>query len=199
MSLFLELPPGVTLLRGVARAPEIAAAVESVIAEAPLRVMVTPRGPMSVRITNCGAFGWVSDARGYRYDALDPLTNEPWPALPSVLAEHATTWATRGGFASFTPNACLVNEYLPGTQMGLHQDKDENDVTQPIVSVSLGLPATFIIAGDTRSSAKTDITLEHGDVIIFGGPARRMYHGIKRVQPGTQPRRINLTFRYVNR
>lgn len=200
--LFVDLPPGVTLLRGVARDAQVLDAVESIAAVAPFRTMVTPRGPMSVRMTNCGDFGWVSDERGYRYDANDPVSGARWPTMPPLLRTLASDWAARAGFEDFTPNACLVNQYLPGTQMGLHQDKDENDVSQPIVSVSLGIPATFVIGGTTRDAPKQDVLLEHGDVVVFGGPARRMYHGIKRLAAGTHPlvgaRRINLTFRYVN-
>jgi alkylated DNA repair protein (DNA oxidative demethylase) len=201
MSLFAasDLPPGVALQRGVARDPAILAAVRSVILAAPFRTMVTPRGPMSVRMTNCGALGWVSDARGYRYAPVDPLTQAPWPEIPDVLRALARRCAHNAGFPDFNPDACLVNQYLPGTQMGLHQDKDERDFTQPVVSVSLGLPARFTIGGATRKDPTFDIRIEHGDVVVFGGPARRMLHGVKRIEPGHHPElgseRINLTFR----
>jgi alkylated DNA repair protein (DNA oxidative demethylase) len=201
MSLFVttQLPPGVALQRGVARDPAIVEAVNKVLGEAPLRTMVTPRGPMSVRMTNCGALGWVSDANGYRYDANDPLTGRPWPAIPATLLALAARCAADAGFPDFSPDACLVNQYLPGAQMGLHQDRDERDFTHPIVSVSLGLPARFTIGGATRKDPTFDVTVEHGDVVVFGGPARRMLHGVKKLAPGHHAdlgaQRINLTFR----
>lgn len=201
MSLFAEsdLPEGVVLLRGVARDPAILEAVEPVVAIAPFRTMTTPRGPMSVRTTSCGAHGWVSDSSGYRYSPTDPERHAPWPAIPAALHTLATQCATRAGYPAFTPDSCLINLYAPGTQMGLHQDKDESDFTQPIVSVSLGLPARFTIGGLTRKDPTHDLTVEHGDVVVFGGPARRMYHGVKKVADGHHAllgaRRINLTFR----
>lgn len=201
MSLFAAtaLPPGVTFLRGVARAPAILEAVELVLAQAPLRRMETPRGPMSVTMSNCGSLGWTSDVNGYRYTAVDPLRQTQWPAMPEVLARHATQWAELGGFANFEPDACLINQYLVGTQMGLHQDRNEQDFTQPIVSVSLGLPAVFLVGGLGRRDPKLELPLEHGDVVVFGGQSRRIYHGIKRLAAGTHAtvgaRRLNLTFR----
>ncbi|MEZ0312479.1 MAG: DNA oxidative demethylase AlkB [Myxococcota bacterium] len=201
MNLFVanQLPEGVVLLPGVARDPAILDAVNAVIAAAPLRTMVTPRGPMSVRMTNCGRLGWVSDADGYRYSLVDPMTRHPWPAMPAALSTLAQRCAADAGFAPFDPDACLVNQYVPGAQMGLHQDRDELDFSQPIVSVSLGLPARFTIGGDTRKHPTFDLDVEHGDVVVFGGPARRMYHGVKRLAPGHHPalgpQRLNLTFR----
>ena len=201
MSLFVtsQLPPGVVLQRGVARDPAVLDAVNAIIAAAPLRTMVTPRGPMSVRMTNSGALGWVSDAAGYRYEPRDPQTGSPWPPIPALLVALATRCAEDAGFPAFVPDACLVNQYLPGAQMGLHQDRDERDFTQPIVSVSLGLAARFTIGGNTRKDPTFDLEVEHGDVVVFGGPARRMYHGIKRLAPGHHPllgaQRLNLTFR----
>jgi alkylated DNA repair protein (DNA oxidative demethylase) len=201
MSLFVtsKLPLGVVLQRGLARDPVILEAVNAVIAAAPLRTMITPRGPMTVRTTNCGALGWVADASGYRYEPLDPLTREPWPAIPTVLAALAERCAADADFPGFSPDACLINQYVPGAHMGLHQDRDEQDFSQPIVSISLGLPARFIIGGDTRKHSTFDLEVEHGDVVVFGGPARRMYHGVKRLAPGHHsmlgPQRINLTFR----
>jgi alkylated DNA repair protein (DNA oxidative demethylase) len=157
--------------------------------------MQTPRGPMSVTMTNCGDWGWTSDANGYRYSATDPLTQTPWPPIPDVLLHYAREWADQGGFPGFVSNACLINRYLPGTQMGLHQDKDERDFSHPIVSVSLGLPASFIIGGASRDAPKQELQLEDGDVVVFGGPARKMYHGVKRIAPGPQAQRFNITFR----
>lgn len=200
MTLFVtsELPHGVVLQRGVARDPRVLAAIEAVSSAAPFRTMVTPRGPMSVRTTSCGDLGWVSDSSGYRYSSVDPLTGKPWPPLPETLRELAARSAKEAGY-NFEPDACLINRYEPGTQMGLHQDRDERDFSHPIVSVSLGLPACFIVGGLTRNAPTIEVPLEHGDVVVFGGPARRMYHGVKRVAPGHHAvlgaQRINLTFR----
>ncbi len=201
MSLFAvdDLPEGVVLLHGVARDPAIFAAVEAVAAIAPFRVMTTPHGPMSVRTTSCGDLGWVADANGYRYSATDPDRQAPWPPIPAALDALAQSCAGAAGYPTFTPDSCLINLYVPGAQMGLHRDRDERDFTQPIVSVSLGLSARFIIGGPSRKDPTHDLIVEHGDVVVFGGPARRMYHGVKRVADGHHAllgaRRINLTFR----
>lgn len=201
MRLFIDqqLPDGVSLQRGVARDGAILEAITEVTNEAPFRTMLTPRGPMSVRMTNCGALGWVSDEAGYRYAAVDPLSRKPWPAMPEVLRLLATRCAEQAGFVAFAPDACLINQYVPGAQMGLHQDRDERDFAHPIVSVSLGLPARFTIGGATRKDPTFDLDVEHGDVVVFGGPARRMYHGIKKLAAGHHAtlgaQRLNLTFR----
>jgi alkylated DNA repair protein (DNA oxidative demethylase) len=141
----------------------------------------------------------MSDRRGYRYSTTDPETDLPWPAMPAPLRELATAAALRAGFEDFVPDACLVNRYAPGTRLGLHQDRDEHDYTQPIVSVSLGLPATFLIGGLTRRGRLCHVQLGDGDVIVFGGPARLIYHGVKPLEAGVDPvlgaYRFNLTFR----
>lgn len=190
------------ILRGFALAKEKAllAALEKVIAAAPLRHMVTPGGfTMSVAMTNCGAYGWVSDRSGYRYDNRDPLSGEPWPAMPETFLELARSAAAAAGFDDFDSDVCLVNRYQPGAKLSLHQDKDELDFKQPIVSVSLGVPAVFLFGGLKRSDRTRRIPLHHGDVVVWGGPDRLRYHGVMPLKEDVHlhlgNRRINLTFR----
>jgi DNA oxidative demethylase len=197
-----ELAPGAWLLRGCALpfAGDLLAAVAAVAAVAPFRHMATPGGHrMSVAMTNCGALGWITDARGHRYTAHDPLTGAPWPALPEVFAALAACASEAAGYAGFAPDACLVNRYEPGARMALHQDRNERDLTAPIVSVSLGLPATFRFGGLARSDPAQRVPLAHGDVVVWGGPARLCYHGVLPLRDGVHPRlgrcRINLTLR----
>lgn len=190
------------LLRGFAL-PFVGAvwpAVQAVLAAAPPRQMLTPGGrAMSARLSSCGARGWVSDARGYRYSAADPATGQPWPAMPTPLRQLAEAAAAEAGFAAFDPDACLINHYGPGARMGLHQDKDERDFSQPIVSVSLGLPAVFLWGGPRRADRALRVPLAHGDVVVFGGDGRLHFHGVAPVaaaeHPLTGAARINLTFR----
>lgn len=196
------LAPGAVLLRGAALddADVLLAAAQAVIAEAPLRHMVTPGGlAMAVAMTNCGPLGWVSDRRGYRYQATDPDTGTPWPAMPEVFRALAARCAARAGFDGFEPDACLVNRYVPGTRLSLHQDRDESDYGAPIVSVSLGLPAVFLWGGPRRADRPHRVPLEHGDVVVWGGPSRLVFHGVAPLADGEHPRlgrqRINLTFR----
>jgi len=196
------IAPGAVLLPGFARRFEagLIEGVEAVIAQAPLRHMITPGGfRMSAAMTNCGALGWVTDRTGYRYTTHDPESGRPWPALPGAFRELAAQAAARGGFAGFAPDACLVNRYDPGAKMSLHQDRNERDFGAPIVSVSLGIPAVFLWGGDTRSEKPERIRLEHGDVVVWGGPARLRYHGVLPLEPAHHPvvggHRINLTFR----
>jgi alkylated DNA repair protein (DNA oxidative demethylase) len=190
------------LLRGfvLARQDQLLAALREVIAVAPFRHMVTPGGfTMSVAMTSCGKVGWVTDRRGYRYDANDPESGQPWPAMPPVLLQLARDAAETGGFVDFAPDACLINRYVPGAKMSLHQDKDETDFSAPIVSVSLGLPATFLFGGLKRSDKTQRYRLTHGDVVVWGGPSRLFYHGVAPLAEGEHPllklQRINLTFR----
>lgn len=197
-----ELAPGVCLLRGhaLATADVLLRAIDDVIAAAPLRRMMTPGGlTMSVAMTNCGECGWVSDRAGYRYAPTDPLSGQPWPALPDCFLELASTAAMRAGFAGFVPDVCLVNEYRPGTKLSLHQDRDERDFTQPIVSVSLGASARFVLGGLKRRDPVRRLPLHHGDVLVWGGPSRLRYHGVLTLGDDAHPllgaRRINLTFR----
>ena len=180
--------------------------VEAVLAAAPLRHLVTPGGQtMSVAMSNCGALGWVSDRRGYRYLAVDPLSNQPWPPMPNEFLALATRAAAEAGFADFMPNACLINRYEPGARMGLHQDRDEGgkeeNFSAPIVSVSLGLPAEFLFGGLQRKDKTTRWLLLHGDVVVWGGPSRLAFHGVAPMKAGEHAvlgaRRINLTFRWA--
>jgi len=197
-----RLAPGAWLLHGFAlgEATAVLAAIESVAAAAPFRHLVTPGGfRMSVAMTNCGRLGWVSDRRGYRYDAHDPLSGRPWPPMPPVFLELARDAAQASGFSDFDPDACLVNQYTPGARLTLHQDRDESDLSAPIVSVSLGLPATFLFGGNARSDKQRRVPLQHGDVVVWGGPARLYHHGVLAVKDGQHEllgsRRLNLTFR----
>jgi alkylated DNA repair protein (DNA oxidative demethylase) len=202
MDLFASAPPGLTPLFGfvLAREAELIAAALDVAARAPFRVMRTPGGKaMSAAMTNCGAAGWVSDARGYRYERLDPLTGRPWPEMPEVFHHLAVEAAAAAGFSGFSPNVCLVNRYQPGAKMALHQDRDEQDFTAPIVSVSLGLPAVFLWGGAKRTDKAVKLPLHSGDVVVWGGPVRLNFHGVAPVRPGVHPltgaARLNLTFR----
>ena len=199
---------GAAILRGYALpvADALMQGVEAVLAAAPLRHLVTPGGQtMSVAMSNCGPLGWVSDRRGYRYSAVDPLSNQPWPAMPASFLALATNAAVEAGFAGFTPNACLINRYEPGARMGLHQDRDEGgkagDFSAPIVSVSLGLPATFLFGGLQRKGKTMRWTLLHGDVVVWGGPSRLAFHGVAPLKDGEHAelgaQRVNLTFRWV--
>lgn len=198
----LTLAPGAVLLRGWAREADVALlqAVEAVIVQAPLRHMQTPGGyTMSVATTSCGALGWVSDPRGYRYAAHDPHTNQPWPAMPDCLLTLAQAAAAEAGYANFQPEACLINQYVPGAKLSLHQDKDEKDLSAPIVSVSLGLSAVFLFGTPVRKDRPQRYRLVHGDVVVWGGQSRLAYHGVQPLEDGVHAllgrRRINLTFR----
>jgi DNA oxidative demethylase len=193
---------GAVLLRGFARPSEseLIAVLRDIEGLAPFRHMVTPGGhSMSVAMTNCGSLGWVTDRSGYRYDANDPETAKPWPAMPAAFRQLAVQAAAQGGFPGFSPDACLINRYEAGARMSLHQDKDEDDFTAPIVSVSLGLPAIFLFGGSKRTDKPRRFRLEHGDVVVWGGPTRLVFHGVapladdKHALLGRQ--RINLTFR----
>lgn len=197
-----ELAPGAILLRGRALPVEAAllAGLSEVTAAAPFRRMVTPGGyEMSVAMTNCGQAGWVTDRRGYRYDRIDPESGRPWPPMPEAFLRLATEAAAEAGYAGFRPDACLVNRYEPGARLSLHQDRDERDFGQPIVSVSLGLPATFQFGGLKRTDKTMRIPLRHGDVVVWGGRSRLYHHGVLALKEGEHPAlgrmRINLTFR----
>ncbi|MDE2203187.1 MAG: DNA oxidative demethylase AlkB [Burkholderiaceae bacterium] len=198
----VAVAPATLVLRGfaLAEAPALVAAVENVTQQAPFRHMVTPGGfEMSVALTNCGQLGWTSDRRGYRYATHDPLTGNPWPPLPDVFLDLASRAAAETGFPGFVPDACLINRYVPGARMSLHQDRDEQDFGAPIVSVSLGMPATFLFGGHQRADKPQRIPLFHGDVVVWGGPDRLRYHGVAPLKDAPHPllgsRRINLTFR----
>ncbi|MCA6117713.1 DNA oxidative demethylase AlkB [Bradyrhizobium sp. WSM 1738] len=193
---------GAVLLRGFARPfeAELLPALREIVKQAPFRHLITPGGHrMSVAMTNCGSVGWVSDHTGYRYDAIDPESGQKWPAMPPVLRKLAADAAADAGFNSFGPEACLINRYVPGAKLSLHQDKDELDFDAPIVSVSLGLPAIFLFGGPKRADKPARYRLEHGDVVIWGGPSRLFFHGVAPLADGEHPvmgrQRINLTFR----
>jgi len=176
--------------------------VAAIEAAAPFRHLVTPGGhTMQVAMTNAGTFGWCSDRRGYRYDTRDPASDAPWPAMPLAFLQLATNAAHEAGFDGYVPDACLINRYAPGTRLSLHQDRDEDDRVAPIVSVSLGLPATFLFGGFARSDRTVRVPLQHGDVVVWGGQDRMRFHGVLPVPPGHHPavgaQRINLTFRKV--
>lgn len=181
-------------------AAELIDAVDTVAARAPFRQLVTPGGAtMSVAMTNCGPLGWVSDQRGYRYSPQDPASAQPWPPMPMVFRQLAQRAAQQAGFGPFEPDACLINRYEPGTRLSLHQDRDEHDYRHPIVSVSLGMPATFLFGGITRAERPSRILLEHGDVVVWGGVDRLRFHGVAPLKEHPHPRlgpvRLNLTFR----
>ena len=195
---------GAVLLRGFARSFEadLIAALRDIEVQSPFRHMVTPGGhQMSVAMTNCGSFGWVTDRAGYRYDPNDPETGTPWPPMPRSFRALAGEAAAAAGFEEFSPEVCLINRYAPGARMSLHQDKDEQDFGAPIVSVSLGLPAIFLFGGLKRSDKTRRFRLEHGDVVVWGGPARLIFHGVAPLADGEHAlmgrQRINLTFRKV--
>jgi alkylated DNA repair protein (DNA oxidative demethylase) len=190
------------VLRGFARrgAPALVAAVMEITAAAPFRNMVTPGGfQMSVAMTNCGRAGWVTDRKGYRYESVDPMTGRLWPPMPRSFQRLAAAAAGAAGFACFEPDACLINRYEWGTRLSLHRDENERDLTAPIVSVSLGLPAIFLFGGDSRRDLPRRIRLQSGDVVVWGGPTRLVYHGVAPLPEGDDPLtgrcRINLTFR----
>jgi alkylated DNA repair protein (DNA oxidative demethylase) len=197
-----EICPGAFVLRGFAVPDEasIFAALRDITAEAPFRHMITPGGfGMSVAMTNCGSYGWVTDRTGYRYDPIDPESGKHWPCMPRAFFNLARDAAASVGFEDLQPDACLVNRYETGARLSLHQDKNEPDFSAPIVSVSLGIPAIFLWGGLRRNDKALRIPLSHGDIMVWGGPARLRYHGVLPIEEGyhpqTGPYRINLTFR----
>jgi alkylated DNA repair protein (DNA oxidative demethylase) len=199
-----ELEVGAVLLRGFASqdAPVLLEAVGQIAAQAPFRHLITPGGyRMSVAMTNSGPLGWVSDRSGYRYDPVDPDSGRPWPPMPEAFRRLAAAAAREDGFANYAPDACLINRYEPDSKLSMHIDKDENDPIAPIVSVSLGIPAVFLWGGKRRADRPRRIRLESGDVVVWGGPARFIYHGVAplrdAIHPLTGHLRINLTFRKV--
>jgi alkylated DNA repair protein (DNA oxidative demethylase) len=200
------LEEGAVLLRGFtsARAADLIREVEGIAQTAPFRFLVTPGGySMSVAMTNCGRVGWVSDRTGYRYDPIDPDSGKPWPEMPAIFLDLARSAAAEGGFQLYDPDACLINRYVPGSKLGMHRDRDEEDQWAPIVSVSLGLPAVFLWGGKRRGDSVRRLRVESGDVAVWGGPARFVYHGVAPLKVGEHPLtgsvRINLTFRKVFR
>lgn len=209
MSTFFDiLNPSMPIKDGAVLLPRFALNDETVILEAlnliistaPFRHMETPNGfRMSVAMTNCGTKGWLTDHSGYRYTTIDPITQKSWPPMPDIFLKLAIRAASVAGFDNFIPDSCLINCYQPGAKLSLHQDKDEQSLSDPIVSVSLGLSATFLFGGLKRTDPKIKIPLNHGDVVVWGGPTRLCFHGILPIKDGKDPllgrKRINLTFR----
>ncbi|EOU9536916.1 DNA oxidative demethylase AlkB [Cronobacter dublinensis] len=200
------LADGAVVLRrfALASAPSLMAGIETVASRSPFRHMVTPGGyTMSVAMTNCGDVGWSTNLKGYLYAPVDPQTGAPWPAMPDAFRTLCDEAARAAGYPDFTPDACLINRYAPGAKLSLHQDKDEPDLRAPIVSVSLGLPAVFQFGGLKRNDPLKRLLLEHGDVVVWGGPSRLFYHGIQPLKPGQHPAtgeyRYNLTFRQARK
>jgi alkylated DNA repair protein (DNA oxidative demethylase) len=196
------LADGASVLRGfaLAGASELLKSIAAIAELSPFRHLLTPRGlRMSVAMTNCGVLGWVSDRRGYRYEAVDPKTGSGWPPMPQRFIDLAHSAAEAAGFPEFEPDACLINRYVPGARLTLHQDRDERDFSAPIVSVSLGIAATFLLGGDSRKDPQQRIQLQHGDVVVWGGASRLRHHGILPLRENSHPLtgecRYNLTFR----
>jgi alkylated DNA repair protein (DNA oxidative demethylase) len=197
-----RIADGAWLLRGFALPDEAAllTEIERIESAAAFRRLETPGGfRMSVAMTNCGSLGWVSDRQGYRYTTHDPLSAEPWPPMPVLFSALARSAAQTAGFKGFEPDACLINRYVPGARLTLHQDKDESEFSAPIVSVSLGLPAVFLFGGNLRKDKQRRIPLHHGDIVVWGGASRLFHHGVLPLKDGHHPylgrRRVNLTFR----
>ena len=197
-----ELAPGAVLLRAFAASQDAAllTALQEVVGRSPLRRMTTPGGyRMSVAMTNCGECGWITDESGYHYGAVDPSTARRWPPMPRVFGDLAAAAAAAAGFAGFAPDACLISRYEPGARLSLHQDKDEIDHEAPIVSISLGVAAVFLFGGQRRSERPLRVPLRHGDVVVWGGPARLRYHGVMPLADGQHPLlgacRVNLSMR----
>jgi len=198
----LRLGDGITLLRAYADTTTLMPLIQRVAEVAPFRHLVTPGGQtMSVAMTNCGPVGWVSDRSGYRYSSRDPLTDKDWPAMPREFETLALSAATACGFPDFVPDACLINRYVAGARLTAHRDADEQNFAQPIVSVSLGLPASFAFYGLARGGKGQSVALHDGDVLVWGGPSRLVYHAVRPIKPGHHPltgeARYNLTFRHA--
>lgn len=201
----IAIGPDAWLLKGFAnsQAEALLQLINQIEQQAAFRNQVTPGGhTMASQQTSCGSYGWITDRRGYRYSTEDPLTAQPWPNMPALFHELATQAATSVGFEHFDPQSCLINRYQTGAGMGLHQDKDEQDLTAPIVSVTLGAPITFLFGGPQRSDKPSRWLLEHGDVVVWGGISRLYFHGVaqlgKRASHSvTGAVRYNLTFRRV--
>ncbi|HTU67983.1 MAG TPA: DNA oxidative demethylase AlkB [Steroidobacteraceae bacterium] len=198
----VRLGDGIALLRGFADTRELFGLIQQIAERAPFRHLVTPGGQtMSVAMTNCGPLGWVSDRSGYRYSPRDPLTDRDWPALPAAFGTLALSAATLSGFPDFVPDACLINRYSVGARLTAHRDADEQNFAQPIVSVSIGLPASFAFYGLARGGPGRSVALADGDVLVWGGPSRLVYHAVRPIKPGVHPLtgefRYNLTFRHA--
>lgn len=195
-----EIYPDVFVLANFVKTSTLLIALEKIVQQTPFQKMMTPMGHLTrVALTNCGEYGWTSDAKGYRYSKQNPRTRHSWPPLPESYSRLAKKAASAAGHQDFVPDACLINQYLIGDKLGSHQDKNEKDFSQPIVSVSIGLPAVFQIFGDSRSGIEVEYLLYNGDVMVWGNRARLIYHGVRAIKPNrndpSQSRRINITFR----
>jgi len=200
---FEEIYPDIYVLPQFVDPTVLLLEVDKVIAQAPFRKMMTPMGHYTgVALSNCGEYGWTSDLQGYRYSKQDPQTGNFWPPLPESYLNLAKRAASKAGFNNFEPDACLINRYKLGDKLGSHQDKNEKDFAQPIVSVSIGLSAVFQIFGETRAGVKVEYLLQSGDVMVWGRKSRLAYHGIRTIKVDTlNPKltqRINITFRKSN-
>jgi alkylated DNA repair protein (DNA oxidative demethylase) len=198
-----EIYPDVYVLASFVETTLLFSEINKIHKQAPFRKMMTPNGyETNIPLTNCGEWGWTSDKSGYRYSKFDTLSNQAWPAMPRAFSELASQAAMKAGFDNFIPDACLINQYAAGRKLGSHQDKNEHDFSQPIVSVSVGLPAVFQIFGETRAGVKVEYALQDGDVMVWGKSARLVYHGIKTVKADpinpTLGHRYNITFRKSN-
>ncbi|RMR35469.1 Alpha-ketoglutarate-dependent dioxygenase AlkB [Pseudomonas syringae pv. coriandricola] len=201
-----QIGPGSWLFSGFAlpAMPTLLLALEQTLGPSPFRHMLTPGGlSMSAALSSCGPLGWITDRHGYRYSDVDPQTGQPWPAMPDAFMQLAQSAALAAGYRGFVPDACLINRYIPGAKMSLHQDKNEHDHRWPVVSVSLGIPAIFQFGGMQRSDKTRRISLFHGDVVVWGGEDRLRFHGILPIKQAEHPllgeQRINLTFRKAGR
>ena len=197
-----QLARGALLIRGFVaqQAGLLVEDLQRLAARSPLRRMKTRGGHrMSVAMSNCGVIGWLTDESGYRYDVIDPLTGARWPRMPDRFRQLATSAAAAAGFGAFMPDACLISRYEPRARLSLHQDKDENDLDSPIVSISLGLPAVFLFGGHQRSDPPRRVPLAHGDAVVWGGPSRLRFHGVMPLEDGEHPLlgrcRVNLSLR----
>jgi DNA oxidative demethylase len=195
----MELAPDFWLLPGFSNEFALQDEISKIVSDAPLRHLIVPGGKrMAVAMSNCGSLGWSSDRSGYRYTRTDPLTGAHWPTLPTLFLDLAQSAARTAGWTGFFPDACLINQYAPGAGLGLHQDRDELDHSQPIVSVSIGAPCSFILGGLKRNDPVRSVPLQHGDVMVWGGQSRLRFHGVRPLrQQRLEPiqYRYNLTFR----
>ena len=195
----LQIAPDVWLLSGFCESASLLAHIQAIDAQAPFRHYTVPGGKnMSVAMTSCGALGWTSSAQGYAYVRADPLTQRPWPGMPHDFKQLATSAASAAGWPNFEPDSCLINRYAAGASMGLHQDRDEPDLREPIVSVSLGATVKFMLGGLRRADPVKTIDLHDGDVLVWGGAARLIFHGVRPLKQGEGSAasvRYNLTFR----
>jgi len=195
-----EIYPDLFILANFVKTAPLLKAVDEITKSSPFRKMMTPNGHYTgIALTNCGQWGWTSDSQQYQYSKIDPQTNQYWQPMPEVFYSLANKAAKFAGFDNFQPDACLINRYLIGDKLGSHQDKNEADFSQPIVSVSIGLSAVFQIFGKQRSGIATNYRLQDGDIAVWGNSARLAYHGVRTLAADPLnhhlTQRINITFR----